>query len=81
MLSSHIHTKPDLEFSYGPDGNRISKTVKPRDATGALLPASQWITTYYVLDASGNQMATYTIVGESLKWQSSSLYGSSRLGS
>jgi|TARA_B110000090_G_scaffold8918_2_gene9168 hypothetical protein len=46
------NTKPNLEFAYGPDGNRIRKIVKPRDpSTGAESLASDWTTTYYVRDA------------------------------
>lgn len=47
-------TKPDLEFSYDAAGNRIMKTVWPK--TGNQLP----VRTFYVRDAQGNIMATYT---------------------
>ena len=50
--------KPDLEFSYDAMGNRISKTIKPRN--GYSLDGTS-VTTYYVRDASGNVMATYKI--------------------
>ncbi|MES2655513.1 MAG: RHS repeat-associated core domain-containing protein [Bacteroidota bacterium] len=46
-------TKPDLEFEYSPDGHRVVKIVKPKDG-------SQSIYTYYVRDAQGNILATYT---------------------
>lgn len=46
-------TKPDLEFEYTPDGHRVVKIVKPKDG-------SQSIYTYYVHDAQGNILATYT---------------------
>jgi hypothetical protein len=51
---SPASTKPDLEFRYGPDGNRYCKIVKPdgSDEDG-------WQYTYYFRDASGNIMATY----------------------
>jgi photosystem II stability/assembly factor-like uncharacterized protein len=47
-------TKSDLEFTYNPSGNRISKTVKLKP----LSSANEEIT-YYVHDAQGNVMATY----------------------
>jgi hypothetical protein len=46
--------KPDLEFRYGPDGNRYCKIVKPDGSD-----EDEWIYTYYFRDASGNIMATY----------------------
>ncbi|TAE90542.1 MAG: hypothetical protein EAY81_00690, partial [Bacteroidetes bacterium] len=45
-------TKPDLIFTYTPDGHRLSKTVISKSQ-----PYST--TTYYVRDAQGNIMATY----------------------
>ncbi|MEL7530986.1 MAG: RHS repeat-associated core domain-containing protein, partial [Bacteroidota bacterium] len=46
--------KPDLEFGYGPAGNRIFKIVKPDPSDEAT-----WKYTYYQRDAQGNMMATY----------------------
>jgi RHS repeat-associated protein len=51
-------TKPDLEFTYDPQGNRISKIVKPRNASGSSEEAA-WVTTTYVRDATGNVLANY----------------------
>ncbi len=47
-------TKPDLEFQYSPDGQRVVKVVIPKGAG----KFKQY--TYYVRDAQGNIMATYT---------------------
>ena len=84
-------TKPDLEFAYDAMGNRITKTVKPRNSNG-ILPIAQWGFTYYSRDAQGNIMAVYdrslgvetidneqTVVDEVrvAEWD---LYGSSRTG-
>ncbi len=46
--------KPDLEFEYDPAGNRILKTVIPK--VGDKFKRY----TFYVRDAQGNIMATYT---------------------
>jgi RHS repeat-associated protein len=46
--------KSDLAFEYGPDGQRCLKIVKPKDNN------YPWTYTYYVRDAQGNVMATYT---------------------
>lgn len=51
---------PDLEFTYDPMGNRISKIVKPKDpSTGAVLDETHWERTYYARDPQGNPMAVY----------------------
>jgi hypothetical protein len=80
--------KPDLEFGYDATGNRIYKIVKPRTGSG-LAPETEWTTTYYTRDASGNQMAVYELKTKadadgSLQDQYSmkefDIYGSSRLG-
>lgn len=48
-------TKPNLEFSYGAGGNRVAKRVTyPNDT------ANRSHIEYYVRDAQGNTMATYT---------------------
>lgn len=77
--------KPDLEFVYDAQGNRIEKLVKPKDqTTGVLLPSSAWQKTYYVRDAQGNVMVTYkeeNVSGQQvLKLDEQHIYGSSRLG-
>ncbi len=46
-------SKPDLYFEYGPDGNRVVKTIVPKGYNK--FPVS----TYYVRDAQGNILATY----------------------
>ncbi len=70
-------TKPDLEFAYDASGNRVMKHVIPNNGA----PDSY---TYYVRDAQGNVMATYTVADDSgtQKQQllEQYLYGSSRLG-
>jgi RHS repeat-associated protein len=73
-----VSTKPDIEFAYGPDGNRIKKKVIFKNGD-----PDEFI--YYTRDAQGNVMATYTIYEQSpnnwkqqLKEQH--IYGSSRLG-
>lgn len=52
-------TKPDLEFFYDATGNRIAKLVKPRTSAG-LQSEYHWKYTYYVRDAQGNVLTTYT---------------------
>ena len=47
--------KPDLEFGYTPDGNRLYKIVKPDPKD-----ESTWTYTYYMRDAQGNVLATYS---------------------
>ncbi|MFX3626075.1 MAG: RHS repeat-associated core domain-containing protein [bacterium] len=48
-------TKPNLSFGYGPGGNRVMKRVDyPNDT------ANRSYIEYYVRDAQGNIMATYT---------------------
>jgi RHS repeat-associated protein len=76
---------PDLCFNYDAAGNRISKTVKPRTATG-LKAASYFSSTYYVRDAQGNVLSTYkqrdsTEISTSYFTQTEKhIYGSSRIG-
>ena len=67
-------TKPDLEFTYSPDGHRISKKVISKDSPNIIR------ITYYSLDAQGNQMAIYQLNNDSFVWESSPIYGSSRVG-
>lgn len=51
-------SKADLEFTYNAGGQRLSKTVKPRN-NGVLSNQKDWKTTWYVRDAGGNPVATY----------------------
>lgn len=65
--------KPNLLFNYDASGNRISKTVFEK--TGNVK------TTYYLRDASGNVLSTYSTEGNSsLALEEQYLYGSNRLG-
>jgi RHS repeat-associated protein len=65
---------PDLEFTYDPLGNRTSKRV--------VQPLANDISSFYVRDASGNVLATYSITGENQMEQDEwYIYGSDRLGS
>ena len=65
-------TKDELDFAYSPDGHRIMKrVVSSNDDT---------TTTWYVRDAQGNIMATYTQIPDTFTWHSSPIYGSSRIG-
>jgi hypothetical protein len=50
--STVSHGKPDLLFEYSPDGHRVAKHVI--DTSG------KTTSTWYIRDASGNVMATYT---------------------
>lgn len=77
ILRSSGSTKEGLAFDYDPSGNRIAKHVyKP----GGQLAYS----TYYVRDAQGNIMSTYTFTDTastpSFAMREQHLYGSSRLG-
>jgi hypothetical protein len=60
-----------VNYTYGPNGNRLSKTVS---GTGGYAE-------YYVQDASGNTMAIYRKEGSNLTFSEANLYGSSRIGS
>lgn len=64
-----------LSFSYGPMGNRVTKVQQGY---------GEQTYTYYVLDATGNLMATYQNdprqAANELKWQSAYIYGSGRIG-
>ena len=46
-------TKADLEFAYGPGGNRVRKLVKKEGTE------TDWAYQYYVRDANGQVMAIY----------------------
>lgn len=52
-------TKPDLEYGYYADGQRLYKLVKPKENNGDLKQELYWVYTYYVRDAQGNVMAIY----------------------
>ncbi|MGL6269446.1 MAG: RHS repeat domain-containing protein, partial [Chitinophagaceae bacterium] len=71
------------QYGYDPSGNRTYKEVIRRDIGNYSQDIADY--TYYVRDAQGNTMATYTKHVEpanspSLKWSEQHLYGSSRLG-
>lgn len=67
-----------IEFEYDAMGNRTTKKVGPNTGSGIIT----W--TYYVRDASGNIMATYTRLQDgdstSIKLTEQHIYGSNRLG-
>jgi RHS repeat-associated protein len=80
----------NMEFNYDELGRRIEKIEKPYYLTPAgrkeLLPASEWIHTYYVQDAQGNPLATYVKkLNENkepvFELMEHYIYGSTRLGS
>ncbi|HXC04427.1 MAG TPA: hypothetical protein VNZ86_06720, partial [Bacteroidia bacterium] len=62
IRTAAANCNPDLEFRYDASGNRIVKIVKPHNTTTpyALTTQDQWTYTYYVHDAQGNVMSTYT---------------------
>jgi RHS repeat-associated protein len=68
----------DITYTYGPDGNRISKTVIKSGSTDTAR-------TWYVRDAQGNVMSVYesgkpAVHDGHLTQSELHLYGSSRLG-
>ncbi len=72
--------KANLHFRYDAMGNRVSKSVVPKNVADA-----DTITTYYVRDAQGNVMAVYerkhfNSQADELFLAEQHLYGSSRLG-
>jgi RHS repeat-associated protein len=77
MLLSHL--KYNNAFAYDAIGNRIAKHVF--STNGTTLERS----TYYILDAQGNQISTYDheIVSETAQFnlKERNIYGSSRIGS
>lgn len=72
-------TSERIDFSYDPMGQRVIKRI-----TNTVTKKST--TTYYVLDATGNVMATYNIVetpplkNKIVVWDEVYVYGSSRVG-
>jgi RHS repeat-associated protein len=88
VTRSASSTKDDLEFKYDANGNRTIKIVKPRNGT---TPTNQdnWTYTYYVRDAQGNVLTTYTRelredgeddYLETFSADEHHIYGSKRLG-
>jgi hypothetical protein len=73
-----------LIYSYAPDGNRIQKshiTYKQEVSGSTINTEADTLHTYYVRDASGNVLSTYSWHGiDTMKLRDVSLYGSSRLG-
>lgn len=65
-----------LTFNYDASGNRVSKTMAP--------VVGETLETFYMRDASGNPMATYSVEDDqgvkSLRLKEQSIYGSDRLG-
>jgi RHS repeat-associated protein len=56
--------KPDLRYGYDATGTRLFKVVQPKQQSGTTagtrMSQEHWDTTWYIKDASGNAMATYT---------------------
>ncbi|MDP2174455.1 MAG: hypothetical protein Q8K70_00950, partial [Bacteroidota bacterium] len=67
-----VSTKPNLEYEYSPDGHRVYKKV--------ILPNGNIKETYYIRDAQGNTMSTYTFDTDTFRWSEAHIYGSSRIG-
>ena len=75
-------TKDDVSFKYDAMGNRVMKVDYPKNANGTINTAAIK-TTYYILDGTGNVMATYTQWGSSptsTKLNDFEIYGAKRLG-
>jgi len=66
-IQSLTNSKGTITYTYNPAGQRASKTVGG-------------VTTWYVRDAQGNQLALYTNAHSNTNWMEQDLYGSSRLG-
>jgi len=94
IIRTFSSAEKSLEFVYDAQGNRVCKIVKPRfanmDGTKTrdewdTYNSANWLYTFYVRDASGNIMTTYTKTGSEiennvLKLDEVMLYGSSRIG-
>lgn len=88
-VTRNSDSKKDLNFEYDAMGNRIVKIAKPR-ASGNVKTQDYWDYTYYVRDAQGNVMATYTRtftdnmahtqVTDKVTLDETDMYGSERLG-
>ncbi|MFH1320488.1 MAG: RHS repeat-associated core domain-containing protein, partial [Bacteroidota bacterium] len=78
--------KPDIVFAYGPGGNRVKKVVGSAELiaipldSGKSKQMNKKQTQYYIRDAQGNIMATYTLNEDTFKLSEHIIYGSSRLG-
>ncbi len=83
---------PELVFEYDANRQRVMKIEIPHDAAAPYKrrPPTEWLTTHYVRDATGNTMATYTqkytfssgnIYNYDITVNDFDLYGSGRLGS
>lgn len=79
----------DLEFRYGPGGNRCVKISKPWSGNAGHDDQDNWTYTYYVSDGAGNILATYQrsfehVVNneykDKLALTEHTLYGSKRAG-
>lgn len=70
----------EIEFKYNPMGNRIAKIVSPK--VSGVIQAAGVKRTFYVLDATGNTLATYTRNGTSsdVVLQDMELYAADRVG-
>jgi uncharacterized protein len=76
VIFTSVSAKNSLEFDYDAFGRRIAKHVWSQSN---ILVKS----TYYVLDAQGNQLLTYEHVNDSIapyELTERVIYGSSRLG-
>ena len=79
-------TKPDLEFQYDPQGNRIMKILKTKTGT-TINNANYWEYYHYINDAAGNPLAIYkesfingSCLSSKLEIEDMPIYGSSRMG-
>jgi RHS repeat-associated protein len=57
LKADTCHT-PDVEYSYDTRGNRLTKTIIPRDGTKRKSEV-EWSTQYYEYDLQGNLTTTY----------------------
>lgn len=53
--------KPDIIFGYDASGQRLFKTVIPKNGSGQREDEKLWTTQFYIRDAKGNVMATYAL--------------------
>ena len=72
IIRSSGSAKPNLAYEYSPDGHRVYKKVTQ--------PNGNIKETYYIRDAQGNTMSTYTYDTDTFRWSESHIYGSSRIG-
>lgn len=87
IYRTNSSTKDGLEFNYDASGNRVSKIKKPagtyKDPTGAGTDQpALWTTTYYVHDAQGNMLTTYSTSPSDggFHLNESYIYGGKRIG-